>query len=81
MALRAINFTNIATQSSKTTKESTTKSKRPWYEIFETDIVWRNVIIFIILHGLGAHAAYYLILNNRPDIYFVGKYGVFSKKY
>uniref|UniRef100_T1GV97 Fatty acid desaturase domain-containing protein n=1 Tax=Megaselia scalaris TaxID=36166 RepID=T1GV97_MEGSC len=81
MALRAINSTNIATQSSKTTKESTTESKRPWYEIFETDIVWRNVIIFIILHGLGAHAAYYLILNNRPDIYFVGKYGVFVKKY
>lgn len=47
--------------------------KRPWYEIFETDIAWRNVIIFIILHGLGLYAAHYLIVNRRPDIYITGE--------
>lgn len=58
----------------KTYKPLTEPINRPWYEIFETDIAWRNVIIFIILHGLGAHAAHYLIVNRRPDIYITGEW-------
>lgn len=55
-------------------------SKKAWYEIFETDIAWRNVIIFVILHGIGIYGAHYLIVNRRPDIYLTGGWVLFVNK-
>lgn len=45
---------------------------------FETDIVWRNVIIFIILHGLTLYGFIWLWRERRPDIYFAGEYFFFT---
>ncbi|KAL5278543.1 SCD family protein [Megaselia abdita] len=45
------------------------KSKK----LFLTDIVWRNVIIFVILHWISAYACIYLWKERRPEVYFFGQ--------
>lgn len=42
-------------------------------KLFKTDIVWRNVIIFIILHWLSVIAAIYLWNERRIGVFFSGK--------
>lgn len=42
-------------------------------KLFKTDIVWRNVIIFIILHWISLYAAIYLWKGRRLDIYLFGE--------
>lgn len=63
--------TDISHMSFGLIKHASAPSKpRKW---FKTDIVWRNVIIFIILHWISLYAAIYLWKERRLGVYLSGK--------